>query len=81
MITQVTFQEVALHGQKSVKCAGGCKRTLKRQRKFWQTLSPFNKNALGEVKTRSEIQDQLITERNLWLMEPETCFHCAGKVR
>lgn len=76
MITQVTFQEVDLRGQKSVKCAGGRKRTLRRSRKFWQTLSPFNKNAAGEMKSRNEIQNELIVQRDQWLTAPEKCTHC-----
>lgn len=72
----ITFNEVSIQGQKSVKCAGGCKRTLKRSRKFWQTLSPFNKNAAGELKTRDQIYDELRAERDAWVDEPETCSHC-----
>jgi len=72
----VTFNEVTIQGMKSVKCAGGCGRTLKRSRTFWQTLSPFNKNAAGELKTRDEIYDELRAERGAWMNEPETCKHC-----
>jgi len=72
----VTFNEIAIHGMKSVKCAGGCRRTLKRSRKFYQTLSPFNKNAAGELKSRDQIWDELQAERRAWLAEPEICKHC-----
>lgn len=74
--TTVTFNEVSLQGTKSVKCAGGCGRTLKRSRKFWQTLSPFNKNTSGTLKTRDEIYEELRAERNAWMGEAETCKHC-----
>lgn len=76
MFHTVTFQEVSIYGSKSVKCAGGCKRTLRRSRKFFQTLSPFNKNAAGELKTRDEIQSELLAERKAWIDAPETCSHC-----
>lgn len=76
MVTTVTFNEVLIQGQKSVKCAGGCGRRLKRSKKFWQTLSLFNKNAAGEVKNRDEIYEQLRGERRVWLGESETCSHC-----
>jgi predicted unusual protein kinase regulating ubiquinone biosynthesis (AarF/ABC1/UbiB family) len=72
----ITFNEVAIHGMKSVKCAGGCGRTLKRSRKFWQTLSPFNKKASGELKSRDEIYEELTAERKAWIAESETCKHC-----
>lgn len=72
----ITFNEVSLQGQKSVKCAGGCGRTLKRSKKFWQTLSPFNKNSAGEVKSRDEIYEQLRGERRVWAEQGEICTHC-----
>lgn len=84
MSQTITFREVAIRGSKSVKCAGNCGRTLRRQRKFWQTLNPFNKNKSGEVKTSVEIQTELQNERDSWMTEPETCGHCEqprGKVR
>ena len=78
MSQTITFREVAIRGNKSVKCTGGCGRTLKRQRKFWQTLNPFNKNQSGEVKTPIEIQKELISQRDQWVLEPETCVYCSG---
>lgn len=73
-----TFQEVKLYGTKSTKCSGGCGRTLKRQRKFWQTLSPFNKTATGELKSVVDIHAELQLELDKWRREPEVCRHCAG---
>lgn len=72
-----TFQEVKLYGSKSVKCAGGCGRTLKRQRKFWQTLNPWNKTLAGEPKTITDIRIELQAEIAKWQKEPETCKRCA----
>jgi len=73
----VTFNEVAIHGMKSVKCAGGCGRILKRSRKFYQTLSPFNKNAAGQLKSRDEIYEEIRAQRNAWVAETEMCKHCS----
>lgn len=80
MVT-VTFNQVSIQGMKSIKCAGGCGRTLKRSRTFYQTLSPFNKNATGELKTREDIYEELTIERRAWLNEPETCKHCQQATR
>lgn len=77
----VTFNEVSTHGSKSVKCAAGCGRTLKRSRRFYQTLSPFNKNAAGTLKTRDEIFEELLVERRAWVDEPETCKQCQQATR
>lgn len=79
MATQtVSFQEITLRGAKSVKCAGNCGRTLKRQRKFWQTLNPFNKNACGQIKGVAEIRVELENERKAWLLDEEFCKYCGG---
>ena len=75
----VTFNEVSIQGMKTVKCEGGCGRSLKRSRTFWQTLSPFNKNATGTLKTRDEIYAELTVERRAWIDKPETCKHCGAK--
>lgn len=74
---EVSIHEVSIHGNKAVKCAGGCKRVLRRSRKFYQTLSPFNKNKSGALKTREEIVQELFAERRAWFDRPETCSHCA----
>lgn len=34
---------------------------------FMQTINPFNKNAAGQIKTRQEIEEQLLAEREAWL--------------
>lgn len=75
-MARVVFNEVAVHGHKSVKCAKGCGRTLRRAKKFWQTLSPFNKNKSGALKTREEILVELSDERRAWAELPEACSHC-----
>lgn len=72
----INFQEVSFTGYKNVFCSGGCGRKLKRQKKFWQTLNPFNKNPDGSIKDRRDILDALGVERNKWLDEPELCIHC-----
>lgn len=76
---KVNFQEIRLFGHKSVKCAGGCGKRVVRSRKFFQTLNPFNKNALGQVKDRDEIYTELKRAIQEWEREPVTCNHCKGK--
>ena len=76
---RVNFGEVKLYAWKSVKCAGGCGRTLKRQRKFYQTLNPFNKTAQGVVKDADDIYSELRKDIEKWRKESVTCIHCAEK--
>lgn len=72
-----TFDEVALTGNKTVECSGGCGRKLKRQKKFSQTLNPFNKNADGLPKSTAEIHAELRKDIVKWKKLPVTCKHCA----
>lgn len=72
-----TFREVPLYGTKTVPCSG-CGKKLRRQRKFSQTLNPFNKAADGRPKTAKQIQDELATEIRQWEQEPETCGACTN---
>lgn len=76
---RVTFREVSLYGQKSVKCRGGCGRRLRRSKKFWQTLSPFNINSNRVPKTPEEIYAELKIELKAWKDSPETCAHCLAQ--
>ena len=73
-MTKITFEEVAFHASKSGKC--GCGKHCKRQRKFWATLNPFNRNAVGAPKTRVEIYDDLRTQAAVWKTEPIVCTSC-----
>lgn len=61
------FQEVALKGVHKWKdpVTGRPRQTTK---KFFQTISPFNTNAKGDVKSRDEILRELTVERDAWLV-------------
>lgn len=75
---RIKFEEVKLTAEKSVKCTEGCGRTLKRRKKFWQTINPFNTNKDGSMKDRQEIYAKLREKANIWKQEKETCSHCGG---
>lgn len=71
---RVTFEEVSYRAAKSGRCACGKQRT--RQRKFWGTINPFNKNTDGSIRTRSEIYTSLKQQAADWKLEPITCAKC-----
>ncbi len=71
----MNFNEVSTFGEKSGKCVV-CGKTTKRREKFFQTLSPFNKNKEGDLKTREEIHDELQIERKDWLEKPLKHVKC-----
>jgi hypothetical protein len=70
------FSEVDLTARKQGTC--GCGRNCKRQKRFWQTLNPFNKNADGSVKNARDIHEELRVEADAWRAEPITCAVCEG---
>jgi hypothetical protein len=75
-VTIYRYEPVTLTGQKTVKC-DGCGKRLRRQRTFQQTLNPWNKNAAGKPKTRSEIDTQLRERITEWKTDVEFCSRCA----
>jgi len=71
------FQEVPLYATKSITCSGTCGKKVRRQRKFSQTLNPFNKDSEGRPKTVQQIYAELAEKAKKWEQEPETCRNCA----
>jgi len=72
----IRFEPITWQVRKTVKCAAGCGKSVKRQRTFQQTLNPYNRNAEGQPKTRQEIGVALRAEGDEWQQKPETCTAC-----
>jgi hypothetical protein len=68
-VTRHNFMEVSVTGTRRWKTEDGRKK--QRTKKFFQTLSPFNKTAEGVPKTREQIMLEIVRERNLWLVKEE----------
>lgn len=66
---RTTFEEVAISATKRWTDEAGKKR--QKTRKFWQTLSPFNKCADGSLKTRDQIMVEIKAQRAAWLQQQE----------
>ena len=64
-----TFEEVAISKTKYGVCPKWGKK-YQETKQFSQTISPFNKNANGEIKTREEIYDELCVNANKWFDQP-----------
>lgn len=69
------FAEVPVYAEKSVPCTV-CGKKVRRQKKFAQTLNPFNKDAQGRPKTSGQIRVELRAEADAWKAEPETHPKC-----
>jgi len=74
-MTTVNFEKVSLTAIKSCKCKG-CGKTIRRQKKFYQTINPFNKNKDGRVKTRKEILKELKERIATWNLQDEWHEKC-----
>lgn len=74
MKTNIKFDKVEYQAFKVGQCK--CGKTRRRQKTFWQTQNPFNKNKKGKIKTRDEIYDELIKEAQAWGREPIICDNC-----
>lgn len=61
---KTTFQKVELTGRWSGKCPV-CGKHATRTKKFFQTISPFNK-LNGFVKTEGQIKVELVSQIHEW---------------
>jgi hypothetical protein len=72
-----TFEEIRWSsGRRNLKCRT-CGKRFTRSRTFTQTINPFNRNADGQVKTRSEIYTELRAEAEAWQPD-DLCTGCAA---
>ena len=62
-----TFEEVSLKATYRWADEDGKRR--QKTKRFMQTLNPFNKNADGTLKTRSQIMAELSAQRDSWLRD------------
>lgn len=74
-VTTQRFTRVQERASKRLPCPD-CGKLVRRQRTFWQTLSPFNVDALGLAKDRSDILAELRAEADRWRVLPERCTPC-----
>ena len=65
-MTVYQFSEVSRIRHASGSCPG-CGKAVRRQRKFSQTLNPFNRNPDGTVKNVRDIQEELSVEAGQWV--------------
>jgi len=70
-----TYQEVSHREQRRVPCSG-CGKKLTRTRTFTNTLSPFNKNPDGTVRTYAEVLAKVKAEGAQWQPTDVQCRAC-----
>lgn len=62
----ITFQEVRVKGVRRWKENG---KPRQETQTFYQTISPFNKNEDGTMKTYDQIMVEIKAERDAWLAQ------------
>jgi len=70
-----TYEECSISGSKSGKCAL-CKKQVTRKRTVTHTINPFNKNADGIPKNRSEVYECVKAELADWKKLPVRHAKC-----
>lgn len=65
----VTYEPIKRSETKPFMCRV-CGKRGKKSTTFRQTLSPFNKNAAGELKTVAEIEAELLARCEAWEPDP-----------
>lgn len=71
------FEVVKITAWKRGKCK--CGKYLARQKRFDQTINPFNKNKFDVPKSRQEIYEELNDAATKWRILPVTCKDCMVK--
>lgn len=74
---KVNFQAIAVRGTKVIKCR--CGKKLKRTKKIWQTINPFNRikdKLVDRSKTADGIMVELKAELADWKQASEVCDDC-----
>lgn len=71
----VRYEAVKRQASKSLPCPG-CGKKVRRSRTFEMTISPFNKNADGQPRTRTEIWEALGEKAAEWQQKAEQCTPC-----
>jgi hypothetical protein len=74
MLVTYRYDAVKHTTKKRVSCRS-CGKSFYRQRTFYQTINPFNKNAEGYPKSRSEIWTELKAESESWQPD-DICSKC-----
>lgn len=74
---KTTYKEIGITFYKIGKCSI-CGKSMKRQKRFTQTINPFNKNKNGYIKSSDEIYAEVRIEGEKWKKEPMIHDMCKG---
>ncbi len=66
---KINYEICEYNSERTGECVV-CGKRVKIRQKFWQSISPFNRNKKDEIKSREEIYAELIEEVKRWKEEP-----------
>lgn len=73
-MTTTRFQEVAVPAKRRGKCPT-CDKAVTRSRTFTMTISPFNRNPDGTIRTAAEVWAACEAKAEAWQPEPSVFEH------
>ena len=77
---RVVFEEATQWREKGGKCSH-CGKRMSQRKTFCHTVNPFNRNAAGVPKTRSEVFEDVRAIANEWLKEPLLHEKCKAEAK
>lgn len=75
-MTIYTFEVVKQRASKRLPCPN-CGKKVSRQTTLEQTINPYNLNPDRSMKSRADINRELIAEASTWKTIPELCRGCS----
>lgn len=78
VVTTHNFPKVEIKAERRLEC-DDCGNPFTRSKRFWQTINPFNRDADGHQKSRSDIEKELAAKADAW--HPETQCGCIERMR
>lgn len=69
-----TYEQVTARAERKGRCPG-CGRVVRRSMTFTNTISPFNKNPDGSVRTPAQVQANVDALAAAWDPDPERFRH------
>lgn len=79
MTRTIRFQEFSQLATKNLPCPS-CSKKVRRQTTLTMTLSPYNKNPDGTVRSARQIREALLEQAQQWSAEPVMCTPCTEAV-
>jgi hypothetical protein len=72
-----TYEKVTQRVTKNLPCPT-CGKKVRRSTTICNTVNPFNRNADDEIKSWTEVRQDVLDQAVEWRTTPEVCTSCKG---